>query len=313
MDEEVHNKILMDFIMEFFWCEDAFTSHFSQIPLFGIRYSIKSFGVKDMDNKNNSKDASQYRNEQKRYDQDNTPYKTLQEALKLVKGAVQGEKEDEIFYNYLISKAPTEEEKRIISDIRDDEIKHNKMFREIYTYFTGEELPKATQGKMEEPKSYLDGVRKALFGELSAMERYRIIRAGLPNRYYRDMVFEILTDEMKHADKYNYILNMNSMDFDRMKSMQADDDDRYEVRIRNVDDDRDQDENNNEGEDNIPQELLDYIEPIVAQALKEAKAGKDLRYLFQKYILIGILIGNGFTGEQGVEQVKAWDSMILAG
>jgi rubrerythrin len=298
-----------------------------------------------MDNKNNSKDASQYRNEQKRYDQDNTPYKTLQEALKLVKGAVQGEKEDEIFYNYLISKAPTEEEKRIISDIRDDEIKHNKMFREIYTYFTGEELPKATQGKMEEPKSYLDGVRKALFGELSAMERYRIIRAGLPNRYYRDMVFEILTDEMKHADKYNYILNMNSMDFDRMKSMQADYDDRFEVRIRNVDDDRDQDEeddryrhnnsyneedndedksdyenkkgnqdeNNNMGEDNIPQELLDYIEPIVAQALKEAKAGKDLRYLFQKYILIGILIGNGFTGEQGVEQVKAWDSMILAG
>ena len=42
------------------------------------------------------------------------------------------------------------------------------------------------------------------------MEKYRIIRAGIPGKYYRDMVFEILTDELKHADKYNYILNINN-------------------------------------------------------------------------------------------------------
>lgn len=45
-------------------------------------------------------------------------------------------------------------------------------------------------------------------GELKAVERYRNIRAGLPNRYYRDMVFEILTDELKHASKYNFIMNL---------------------------------------------------------------------------------------------------------
>ncbi|WP_242865178.1 Fe-S oxidoreductase [Clostridium botulinum] len=39
------------------------------------------------------------------------------------------------------------------------------------------------------------------------MEKYRKIRKGLPSRYYRDMVFEILTDEIKHAIKYNCILN----------------------------------------------------------------------------------------------------------
>ncbi len=39
------------------------------------------------------------------------------------------------------------------------------------------------------------------------MEKYREIRKGLPNRYHRDMVFEILTDEIKHAIKYNYIIS----------------------------------------------------------------------------------------------------------
>lgn len=41
------------------------------------------------------------------------------------------------------------------------------------------------------------------------MEKYRIIREGLPSRYYRDIVFKILSDEIKHAIKYNYILYKN--------------------------------------------------------------------------------------------------------
>ncbi|MEG0775108.1 ferritin-like domain-containing protein, partial [Clostridium sp.] len=136
-------------------------------------------------------------------------YKTLDEALKLAKQAVQGEREDELFYDYLICIAPSKEEKDIIKSIRDDERKHNKMFRAMYKYYTGEDIRTSKDEGFDKPCSYIDGIKKALFGELSAMERYRIIRAGLPDRYFRDMAFEILTDEMKHATKYNYILNLN--------------------------------------------------------------------------------------------------------
>ncbi len=233
-----------------------------------------------------------------------TPYKTLEEALKLVKQAVQGEREDELFYDYLISVAPTREEEKIISDIRDDEKKHNQMFREIYAYYTGNELPRAGRENFKEPESYLEGVRKAFFGELSAMERYRIIRAGLPSRYYRDMVFEILTDELKHADKYNYILNLNTGDRKQVNSMQS----------RNSGQNRsnmNEEENSTDESQNMTlDQLLEYIDPIVQEALKEAKAGTDLKKLFQKYILIGILIGNGYSAEQGTDQVKAWESYI---
>ncbi|KNF07934.1 hypothetical protein CLPU_11c01030 [Gottschalkia purinilytica] len=136
-------------------------------------------------------------------------YKKLEYALSLVKKAVEGEKEDELFYDYLISVAPTKEEKDMIKSIRNDERKHFKMFRKIYKDFTGKDIKLSDKVTFKKPKSYIKGIKKALFGELSAVEKYRDIRAGLSYRYYRDMVFEIITDEFKHSGKYNYILNIN--------------------------------------------------------------------------------------------------------
>lgn len=147
-----------------------------------------------------------------RSNQMSKPYKTLDEALILVKNAVQGEREDELFYDYLISEAPSQEEKDIIATIRNDERKHNKYFREIYCYYTKQHIRVPIATDFQKPKSYIDGITKAEFGELATVERYRDIRAGLPTEYYKDMVFEILTDELKHANKYNYIFYLNSKD-----------------------------------------------------------------------------------------------------
>lgn len=143
-----------------------------------------------------------------RQEMQETSYKSLDEALKLIEQAVSGEREDELFYDYLISVAPTQQEKDIIISIRDDERKHNRMFRMIYQAFTGKTIQSPTEVKFQKPNSYIEGVEKALLGELKAVEKYRNIRAGLPSRYYRDMVFEILTDELKHASKYNLIMNL---------------------------------------------------------------------------------------------------------
>ena len=73
------------------------------------------------------------------YYRDNQTQSCIQTALQLTKEAVQGEREDELFYQFLISIAPTQE-KEIIASIRDDEKKHNFMFRKIYRDFTGTEV-----------------------------------------------------------------------------------------------------------------------------------------------------------------------------
>lgn len=133
----------------------------------------------------------------------------LQKCLEIIKESVQGEKNDELFYNYLISTAPTDEEKMIITSIRNDEIKHNKMFRAIYKYFTNKDITASDDETFQRPASYIDGIRAALFGELSAAERYRDIKKCLPLGTFRDMLFEIITDEIKHGIKYNYIFTLN--------------------------------------------------------------------------------------------------------
>ncbi|WLR42464.1 ferritin-like domain-containing protein [Bacillus carboniphilus] len=134
---------------------------------------------------------------------------SVQQAANLIQEAVQGERKDEQFYNYLISVAPTAEEKDIITSIRNDEMKHNQLFRDIYRNLTGQEVQTNESPSYQEPKSYLAGIKEAFFGELSAVEDYRKIRAFFQNFYYRDILYEIITDEQKHADKYNFILNKN--------------------------------------------------------------------------------------------------------
>lgn len=126
-------------------------------------------------------------------------------ALNLIRNAVNGEKEDELFYNYLLSVAPNQEAKNIITGIRDDERKHNQMFRKIYRELTGKILPPPQNVEFNKPKSYCDGVRTAMLGELAAVQRYRRILFGMQRRTHINMVTEIITDELRHATLYNYL------------------------------------------------------------------------------------------------------------
>jgi len=59
------------------------------------------------------------------------------------------------------------------------------------------------------PRSFLDGIEKALFGELGAVERCQIL-FGLTERHQINMITEIITDEFKHASKYNFIYAENT-------------------------------------------------------------------------------------------------------
>ena len=219
----------------------------------------------------------------------------LQEALEWVKEAVQGEREDELFYDYLISVAPTREEKEIIASIRDDERRHNRLFRKIYKDFTGMEVPSGGEETFERPRSYIDGIKKALFGELKAVEKYRAIRRALPMGPYRDVLFDIITDEIKHSSKYNYLFTLNSsMNFPAMNrsAMQQD--------TTNF----------------TPDDWVRYITPLVTRALAEAKEGINPEHLYQEFILSGVLVGLGKTPQEAIEQVEQWErdgtSQLLA-
>lgn len=133
----------------------------------------------------------------------------LPQALQLITGAVAGEQEDRLFYEYLISTAPSEEDKEIIRGIRDNEIHHFTLFRQMYYQLTGQMLPQPKETPFAKPASYCAGIRKALLGEESAVTRYRKILFAMQNRVHINMLVEIITDELRHGTLYSYLYAKN--------------------------------------------------------------------------------------------------------
>lgn len=133
----------------------------------------------------------------------------LQDALQLIVGAVAGEREDRLFYEYLISTAPSNEDKEIIRGIRDNEIHHFALFRLLYFQLTGQILPPPKETPFTKPASYCAGLAKALQGEEAAVIRYRKILFALQNRIHINMLTEIITDELRHGTLYSYLYAKN--------------------------------------------------------------------------------------------------------
>lgn len=132
---------------------------------------------------------------------------SLNDAISLIKKSVSDEKEDELFYDTLMQLAPTEKDKNIIMSIRNDEAKHNRILKDLFYYFTGQALtPDYSTYDMKSNLSYNAGLEKALFGELDAVVKYRKILGAMPNRYSYTLLMSIMTDELKHADKYNFLI-----------------------------------------------------------------------------------------------------------
>lgn len=133
---------------------------------------------------------------------------TLNQAISLIEQSVGDEKEDEKFYDILIKQAPTNKEKDIIKSIRDDERKHNQILRGLYYEFTGETLPDDTlSNDSQKNMDYQSNLEKALFGELNAVSKYRKILGTMPSGDSYTLLMSIMTDELRHAIKYNFLIN----------------------------------------------------------------------------------------------------------
>lgn len=134
---------------------------------------------------------------------------SLSQAIGLIKKSVGDEKEDEKFYENLINQASTEKEKNIIKSIRDDERKHNKILRKLYYEFTGQMLPidNIINVPNNNNSDYKENLEKALFGELDAVVKYRKILGTMPSGNSYTLLMSIMTDELRHASKYNFLIH----------------------------------------------------------------------------------------------------------
>ncbi len=133
---------------------------------------------------------------------------TFSQAVELIRKSIEDEKEDELFYNKLIEQAPTEDDKNIIKSIREDEIKHNQILRDLYYQITGQIVPvNNLSTASNDNMNYKENLQKALFGELEAVKKYRKVLSQMPSGESYTLIMSIMTDELTHANKYNFLIS----------------------------------------------------------------------------------------------------------
>jgi len=57
-----------------------------------------------------------------------------------------------------------------------------------------------------------------------------------------------------------------------------------------------------------PDDWIRYIAPLVTYALRETTQGMDTKRAYQKFILLGVLVGLGKTPQEAISQVQEWQN-----
>lgn len=134
---------------------------------------------------------------------------SITDAINLIKKSIDDEKEDQLFYEDLLNNSSNEMARKIIMGIYNDEKKHQKILKSLYDRFTNSSLPLTDFNLIEDRNRFTDYkkmLEKAMFGELNAVKKYRRILGAMPDMESYTLVFSILSDELMHADLYNYII-----------------------------------------------------------------------------------------------------------
>lgn len=130
----------------------------------------------------------------------------LNEAIEMIKNSIMDETEDQALYNMMINQATDEEDKKIISSIASDEKKHNMLLRQIYFQLTRSNIPMSKEVINNNNNTYIENLKNSLFGELEAVKKYRKILSAMTDKENYNKLMEIMTDEITHANKYNYLI-----------------------------------------------------------------------------------------------------------
>ena len=130
--------------------------------------------------------------------------KTDEIFLDLLKEAMTDEATDMRYYEKLSLMVQNAEDQEIVRHVQADEKKHLKALTDVYQTLTGE-VPDVTA---DEPDTGLDlaaEYEKRVLEELDGMEFYRNLYLSHKSTDLRDTFFELLTDELEHAVKMQYL------------------------------------------------------------------------------------------------------------
>ncbi|HEU4965179.1 MAG TPA: ferritin-like domain-containing protein [Bacilli bacterium] len=126
--------------------------------------------------------------------------KFLQNVMK----AIYNEREAQLFYRALYDRAQTPFQRRQIGHALEDEVKHERKLTQLYQMLTGQ-MPQVPMPEAPEIADFEMSLRDAFEDELEAVELYRNMYMAVHYREIRDLMLELFTDEVEHAQRFTYI------------------------------------------------------------------------------------------------------------
>ncbi|MFB5760166.1 ferritin-like domain-containing protein [Paenibacillus medicaginis] len=134
-------------------------------------------------------------------------YQTNPSLLPDIAHALNGEYSAIACYEQLAKLAPNEEERTKILEIRNDEIKHFRIFSQIYTSLTGRQPTPHILAKC--PAEYMAGLNFAFKDEQNTVDFYLKISDKADDPYIKEHVKRISADEQNHAVWFLYFITQH--------------------------------------------------------------------------------------------------------
>lgn len=131
-------------------------------------------------------------------------YRTGSDLIHDIAKAINGEYSAIACYEHLARIAPTEEERKQILEIRQDEMRHFHVFSQIYTTLTGRQpSPQISEGC---PSEYRAGIRFAFKDEQETVDFYHKIADKAKDPFIKEQFQRAAADEQNHAVWFLYFL-----------------------------------------------------------------------------------------------------------
>ena len=135
-----------------------------------------------------------------------------QKVLEILQSAWEGERENVTYISKLVKLTKDPADKETLRLLNMDENKHVKYFAEIYKKLSDEIISQRIQIP-QRPISWdlYTELEKFIYKCTENVEFYRRIYFGFSDPDIRDMLFEIITDEINMAIKMTHMCNKNKV------------------------------------------------------------------------------------------------------
>ncbi|MDS1030854.1 ferritin-like domain-containing protein [Bacillota bacterium LX-D] len=126
------------------------------------------------------------------------------EWLEKIHDAVRDEAGDAAYYRQLSGMAPNYEARQMIRSMENDEMRHHRELKELYQSMKG----KKSTYEQSKPviHSYKDALETRFHAETNDFNKYKGYYLSADNKQMRDLFFDIMHDEAKHAMYLQYLM-----------------------------------------------------------------------------------------------------------